>query len=280
MNLPRPEIEAALALDEEEFTAKYNHAKPKVGDRIIIYCQDGYWGTLSLKAFRQEGFTNAVHFPGAAGRWQCLKEQGFCPEEVTDRKLSETCAILSSEPQPEPEPTSAGVHPCWLRMPPCMYRGKCIPDGDDYTCECPEGYSGKDCEIPPPTPTQPALHICDQQRDVCNGGLCLRDGDSYRCACTRFCSGPNCNNCFTRPTMITPRRPITIAPSSAPRQCFGGKFYSSTRVCQRECGRSIKRCSKGCVCPDSKWLLTGHGRTRCVDTCPPKRPQRIKFRFG
>jgi len=51
-----------------------------------------------LDVLRQNGFTNAVHFPGSSARWKCLKENfDFCPEEINDRELSDTCAIISDE---------------------------------------------------------------------------------------------------------------------------------------------------------------------------------------
>ena len=98
MNLPRPELEMALNMNDEDFELKYNHEKPKRDERIIVYCFEGIWGSQALEVLRGLGFTNAVHYPGAAQQWQCLKENiDFCPNEISDRELSESCAILQGK---------------------------------------------------------------------------------------------------------------------------------------------------------------------------------------
>ncbi|XP_033997917.1 LOW QUALITY PROTEIN: protein delta homolog 2-like, partial [Trematomus bernacchii] len=75
------------------------------------------------------------------------------------------------------------------QRPPCLNGASCVmEDSGDYSCVCPEGFHGRDCELK----TGP----CQQSRSPCrNGGLC-EDDDGFslvlRCSCLAGFSGPRC----------------------------------------------------------------------------------------
>ncbi|CAB4023329.1 fibropellin-1-like isoform X6, partial [Paramuricea clavata] len=57
---------------------------------------------------------------------------------------------------------------------PCMNGGKCSENGTSFSCLCPDGYTGRLCEIPiPPCASAPCA----------NGGNCSESGRSFSCLC-------------------------------------------------------------------------------------------------
>ncbi|XP_046845735.1 protein crumbs-like [Xenia sp. Carnegie-2017] len=69
---------------------------------------------------------------------------------------------------------------CNTTEPPCN-NGRCIPDWNTFTCECPDGYRGKQCQIDPCTDS-PCVH-----------GSCSVRGSSYECTCNNSYVGDICN---------------------------------------------------------------------------------------
>ena len=66
---------------------------------------------------------------------------------------------------------------------PCENGGTCQDDINAYTCTCPIGYSGTDCEI----------KIDDCSPNPCeNGGACDDGVNAYTCTCPIGYSGTNC----------------------------------------------------------------------------------------
>ncbi|XP_068608268.1 protein jagged-2-like [Brachionichthys hirsutus] len=67
---------------------------------------------------------------------------------------------------------------------PCKNGGTCMnTEPDEYDCACPDGYSGKNCEI--------AEHACVS--DPCaNGGTCHEVPSGFECHCPAGWSGPTC----------------------------------------------------------------------------------------
>ncbi|KAM9842356.1 protein jagged-2-like [Aulostomus maculatus] len=67
---------------------------------------------------------------------------------------------------------------------PCQNGGTCMnTEPDEYNCACPDGYSGKNCEI--------AEHAC--LSDPCaNGGTCHEVPSGFKCHCPAGWSGPTC----------------------------------------------------------------------------------------
>lgn len=77
-------------------------------------------------------------------------------------------------------PTSE-VEPCMTN--PCLHGGKCLPQGTGYTCYCPQGYTGENCEI----------DVDDCQSEPCaNGGTCIDKIDSFLCLCLPSYGGDMC----------------------------------------------------------------------------------------
>ena len=71
------------------------------------------------------------------------------------------------------------VHPNFIsdlcESTPCLYGAQCVPQLNDYRCECPSQYSGKNCQL-----RQDRCQGYD-----CNGGQCVDDymADEPRCLC-------------------------------------------------------------------------------------------------
>ncbi|XP_054595347.2 neurocan core protein isoform X2 [Nothobranchius furzeri] len=73
------------------------------------------------------------------------------------------------------------VEPCVAN--PCLHGGKCLPQGTGYSCYCPQGYAGENCEI----------DIDDCQSEPCeNGGTCIDKIDSFLCLCLPSYGGDTC----------------------------------------------------------------------------------------
>ncbi len=83
------------------------------------------------------------------------------------------------------------ANPCLFM--PCKNGGQCSPSYTDYmatyTCSCPQGYTGKNCEIC--TRSDPCTEFA-----CLNGGTCLVDVSGKPvCACKTGYSGDHCDSC-------------------------------------------------------------------------------------
>lgn len=67
---------------------------------------------------------------------------------------------------------------------PCQNGGTCENTApDSYLCNCPEGFSGLNCEVVDnPCVTGPCA----------NGGACRETGGQFHCACASGWTGPTC----------------------------------------------------------------------------------------
>ncbi|XP_070697546.1 protein delta homolog 2 [Pempheris klunzingeri] len=84
--------------------------------------------------------------------------------------------------------------------PPCQNGATCVMgDGGEYTCLCPDGFHGRDCQL--------KAGPCHQRRSPCkNGGLC-EDADGFAadlsCRCLAGFTGLRCeadvDDCLMRP---------------------------------------------------------------------------------
>ncbi|XP_056282449.1 protein jagged-2-like isoform X2 [Pseudoliparis swirei] len=67
---------------------------------------------------------------------------------------------------------------------PCKNSGTCMnTEPDEYNCACPDGYSGKNCEI--------AEHAC-VSNPCASGGTCHEVPSGFECHCPAGWSGPTC----------------------------------------------------------------------------------------
>ncbi|XP_030626340.1 protein jagged-2b [Chanos chanos] len=67
---------------------------------------------------------------------------------------------------------------------PCVNGGTCMnSEPNEYNCACPEGYSGKNCEI--------AEHAC-VSNPCANGGTCHEVASGFQCHCPPGWEGPTC----------------------------------------------------------------------------------------
>ncbi|XP_038586164.1 protein delta homolog 2 [Micropterus salmoides] len=140
-----------------------NVANSRCDESGVCRCDPGWDGEHCDRCVPMPG---CVH--GSCQQpWQCSCEPGwggrFC-----DKDLS-----VCSEQQP------------------CRNGATCVlEDSGEYTCLCPDGFHGRDCQLK----TGP----CHQRRSPCkNGGLC-EDADGFAaeltCRCLAGFTGPRCEN--------------------------------------------------------------------------------------
>ncbi|XP_038067480.1 mucin-19-like isoform X4 [Patiria miniata] len=75
--------------------------------------------------------------------------------------------------------TGGGVSPC--ASGPCLNGGTCNVQGQAWTCTCPTGFSGSNCQLDPCS-VAPCL----------NGGVCSVNGNTFSCACQNGFTGDIC----------------------------------------------------------------------------------------
>lgn len=66
---------------------------------------------------------------------------------------------------------------------PCGNGNICINEQNGYSCQCLNGYSGTNCDIPP--------DFC-KVNGCKNGASCISNFDSYSCVCDSSFTGPIC----------------------------------------------------------------------------------------
>ncbi|XP_044257277.1 neurogenic locus protein delta [Tribolium madens] len=130
-------------------------------------CQSGWEGPLCDQCQRYPGCMHGT----CVKPWDCLCNEGwgglFCNQDLnfcTNHK-------------------------------PCRNGGTCFNTGQgSYTCSCPAGYTGTNCELP--------LHDC-AKTPCLNGGTCNRNSTLNICICPSGYSGPRCEtsirNCDEKP---------------------------------------------------------------------------------
>jgi len=69
---------------------------------------------------------------------------------------------------------------------PCQNGGTCTDGASTYTCTCQSGYTGTNCQTPPPS------NYCSGS-PCKHGGTCINGASGYTCSCATGFSGANCN---------------------------------------------------------------------------------------
>ncbi len=90
---------------------------------------------------------------------------------------------------------------------PCQNGGTCTDGVNSYTCACPAGWTGTNCE----------LDVDDCAANPCqNGGTCTDGANSYTCACPAGFLGANCeivDHCAGDPCNVNTPNPVFGQPS-------------------------------------------------------------------
>lgn len=77
LNLPLPELPAALAMDANVFQATFSHPKPALDTKIVTYCRGGVRAKHADTFLKNSGFTNADYFGGS---FEQMQEMGLCDQ--------------------------------------------------------------------------------------------------------------------------------------------------------------------------------------------------------
>ncbi|MBN3309760.1 NCAN protein, partial [Amia calva] len=143
------------------------------------------------------------HSPSPVYTLSSATETSSAPAQSTVRGLdfqdsvgeAETNSMVprSTDGAPAGEPTTA-VSPVEMSVVPeaedvpcqtnpCLHGGSCLSQATLYSCHCPPGYSGENCEI----------DIDDCQSNPCeNGGTCIDEINSFVCLCLPSYGGATC----------------------------------------------------------------------------------------
>ncbi|XP_064420850.1 protein jagged-2b isoform X2 [Latimeria chalumnae] len=134
---------------------------------------------------------------------------------------------------------------------PCLNAGTCMnTEPDEYQCACPDGYSGRNCEI--------AEHAC-VSNPCANGGICHEAPSGFECYCPHGWAGPTCaidvNECASNPCASggTCIDKVNGFECICPPQWIG-------RTCQIDVNDCHGQCQNGGTCQDE---VNGY---RCL--CP------------
>uniref|UniRef100_A0A3B3DJS3 Neurocan core protein n=3 Tax=Oryzias melastigma TaxID=30732 RepID=A0A3B3DJS3_ORYME len=125
-----------------------------------------------------------------------MESKAETPVEISP-KSPKSMELTTLEPEASKDPNSPfGILvPSWAfslipsvennpcQTNPCLHGGSCLQEGDSYSCYCPQGFSGENCEI----------DIDDCQSNPCqNGGTCIDEINSFVCLCLPSYSGATC----------------------------------------------------------------------------------------
>ncbi|EEC13583.1 neurogenic locus notch, putative [Ixodes scapularis] len=166
-------------------------------------CQDACSpGTYSISGTKPCAPCPVGFYQPLRNQTSCMKcENGLSTHTVGSTAKSDcvanTCASDRYEGAPYEEDGSlcflTDVKTCEL-LKPCAEGSTCVDLGSTYTCACPEGLVGPNCEN----------NIDDCAEDLClNGGVCIDGLNNYTCSCPPGFTGSNCevniNDCDSNP---------------------------------------------------------------------------------
>ncbi|XP_046852260.1 zinc metalloproteinase nas-13-like [Xenia sp. Carnegie-2017] len=102
-------------------------------------------------------------------------KQGYCnPKKGFESFMKKNCCATCRK-------QTAAVKSC--SSSPCFNLGVCKDVGNSYSCNCPAGYNGKQCERKVlPCNSSPCL----------NSGTCSNNGNKFSCTCSSLYTGERC----------------------------------------------------------------------------------------
>ncbi|XP_046903899.1 protein jagged-2-like [Hypomesus transpacificus] len=135
---------------------------------------------------------------------------------------------------------------------PCRNGGTCMnTEPDEYHCACPDGYSGKNCQI--------AEHAC-VSNPCANGGTCHEVPSGFECHCPAGWTGPTCakdtDECASNPCA----QGGTCIDMENGFECLCPPQWAG-KTCQIDINSCHGQCQNGATCKD--------GRSGYVCVCPP-----------
>uniref|UniRef100_T1I9M6 Delta-like protein n=1 Tax=Rhodnius prolixus TaxID=13249 RepID=T1I9M6_RHOPR len=145
---------------------------------------------------------------------------------------------------------------------PCRHGGTCFNTGQgSYTCSCPPGYAGTDCEI--------TVDGCTH-KPCLNGAKCIEEGrGSYRCECPSGWTGSHCEQSAITCGDLPCHNGGTCEDSPAGYRCSCAPGFSG-----HDCEEVVDlcQCQNGATCtPEGECLCpTGFAGLHCetnVDDC-------------
>ncbi|KAM4542087.1 protein jagged-2-like isoform 1-T1 [Odontesthes bonariensis] len=207
---------------EEKQTVEYKSLIASIEYTIRVRCDEHYYGSKCNKVCRPRDDYFGHYVCDQSGNRECMEgwtgpdcktaicKQGCSPSHGTCNIPGECkCNYgwqgqLCDECLPYPgcvhgtcsEPWKCNCEKNWGGLlcdkdlnycgtnRPCKNGGTCMnTEPDEYNCACPDGYSGKNCEI--------AEHAC-VSNPCANGGTCHEVPSGFECHCPAGWSGPTC----------------------------------------------------------------------------------------
>ncbi|KAJ8923684.1 hypothetical protein NQ315_010265 [Exocentrus adspersus] len=182
---------------------------------VYTVCQPGWEGPLCNQCQRYPGCMHGT----CVKPWDCLCNEGwgglFCNQDLnfcTNHK-------------------------------PCRNGGTCFNTGQgSYTCSCPNGFNGTDCEIP----------MDDCSRTPClNGGTCNSKGTYNVCACPIGFGGPRCETSTKTCSEQPCKNGGTCINTDAGYQCSCRSGYNGVDCEHQVSSCSPNPCKNGGTCAET-----------------------------
>ena len=148
---------------------------------------------------------------------------------------------------------------------PCKNNGNCSDGTNNYTCQCTQGWEGRDCEL--------SVDDCKNNENCLNGATCVDDVNDYKCDCAPGWQGRHCetniDECASKPCVhYTNCTDLQQDFSCVCKPGWKGKTCNdSVSDCLGQClrGRCVDLVNDyQCVCPQG---YTGKDCEQNIDDC-------------